>query len=65
MWSWVQVPLKTLVTVAQLAERMAFNHVVVGSSPTRDTWFRGVIWLALWTLNPTIRVQIPAKPHPL
>ena len=24
------------VTVAQLAERMAFNYMVVGSSPTRD-----------------------------
>ena len=26
-----------LVTLAQLAERMAFNHMAVGSSPTCDT----------------------------
>ena len=44
--SWVQIPplasksyLRRIsnVSVAQLAERTAFNRVVVGSSPTQDT----------------------------
>ena len=34
-----------------------------GNACLKGNWFRGVIWLALWTLNPMIRVQIPAKPY--
>ena len=34
-----QLIIRCLVTVAQLAERMTFNHVVGGSNPSRDTKF--------------------------
>ena len=38
---------KDIVTVAQLAERTAFNRVAVGSSPTRDTFLYSSVGRAL------------------
>ena len=37
----VQFPIQTLVTLAQLVERLTFNQVVMGSSPICDTNFGG------------------------
>ena len=57
------------VPVAQRIRRETTNLKIAGSNPVRDNvrtngdnrvlWCN---WLSLWTLNPTIRVQIPVEP---
>ena len=49
--------------LAQLVERLTFNQVALGSSPRYSNMVPWCNRLAFWTLNPAIRVQIPAEPY--